>query len=116
MRNQWKTLKIVHAIVLAGIGTTIGTTIGATKEENRAASKENCRNGWSKHEKNLPELVPESIVGGGVVANLRATSDNDELNATKVELERQKMCRNIQGWKQLLFFMRRYDWVWVLCR
>ena len=25
-----------------------GTTIGATKEENRAASKENCRNGWSK--------------------------------------------------------------------
>ena len=42
------------------------------------------------NEKNLPELVPESIVGGGVVANLRMTSDNDELNATKVELERKK--------------------------
>lgn len=40
-----------------------------------------------KNEKNLPELTPESTVGGGVVANLRMTSDNDELNETKVAID-----------------------------
>merc|ERR1712072_1615625 len=42
------------------------------------------------NEKNLPELIPESTVGGGIVAKLGFTSDNDELNETKVALDRAK--------------------------
>merc|ERR1711871_1701206 len=42
------------------------------------------------NEKNLPELTPESTVGGGVVANLRMTSDDDQVNETKVAIDRKR--------------------------
>ena len=89
VRNQWKTLKIVHAIVLRH------------RYNHRYNHWCNQRRKSCSQQRELPQWLVQAMrktylnwfrkhCWRWVVANLRATSDNDELNATKVELERQK--------------------------